>query len=70
MEAAGVRPNTITYSSLISACAKGGQWRAARDAFDTMRTQCVAPDTITYNALITAYASSGLWEEAEQVNVS
>jgi hypothetical protein len=26
MEKANVAPNTVTYSALINACEKGGQW--------------------------------------------
>eukprot|EP00959_Pyramimonas_sp_CCMP1952_P424715 8895890-Pyramimonas_sp.AAC.1 len=29
MRSEGVRPNTITYSALISVCEKGGQWERA-----------------------------------------
>lgn len=43
MKAAGVRPNTITYTALMGACEKGAQWELAMSVFEEMQTdsRCV-----------------------------
>ena len=46
----------ITYSSLISACEKAGEWQLALDLFGEMHAEGVQPNTVTYNSLITACA--------------
>jgi pentatricopeptide repeat domain-containing protein 1 len=67
MRAAGVLPDTVTYSTLITACANGGQWQEAVRVFEDMRAARVLPNTITYNTLITACANGGQWQEAVRV---
>jgi pentatricopeptide repeat domain-containing protein 1 len=67
MRAAGVLPNTVTYNTLITACANGRQWQEALRVFKDMRAAGVLPNTITYNTLITACANGGQWREAVRV---
>ena len=57
MQSAGVESDDYTYSSLISACAKGKQWRKAEEAFEQMKAAGVTPDIPTYKPLL-----SVLWE--------
>ena len=52
----GCERSVITYSSLISACEKAGQWRLALDLFQEMHNEGCSPNTVTYNSLITACA--------------
>lgn len=66
MVEAGVRPNTITYSALISAFEKGSQYERAVQTFEEMRAAGVPADTIVYNALISACEKRGQWERASQ----
>ena len=55
----GCERSVITYSSLISACEKAGQWELALELFrEQCREQCT-PNTVTYNSLITALAQGG-----------
>jgi pentatricopeptide repeat protein len=63
---AGVLPNTITYNTLITACAIGGQWEEAVRVFKEMRAAGVPADTITYSTLIEATANSGKMDVALQ----
>jgi len=57
MKAAGVKPDVITYSALISACEKGAQWQLARAVFEEMKAAGVKPEVQTYDPLITV-----LWQ--------
>ena len=51
--------NTITYSALISACEKGGEWERALELAREMERKGIVADTITYSALITACEDAG-----------
>ncbi|KDD74803.1 hypothetical protein H632_c1064p1, partial [Helicosporidium sp. ATCC 50920] len=70
-DVAGVQANTFTYSALISALAKSGQWELAEHYFyelkgcagDDPRTQ---PNTVTFSALINAYEKGGQLDRALQ----
>ncbi|KAK3249083.1 hypothetical protein CYMTET_41480 [Cymbomonas tetramitiformis] len=63
MKRAGVEPNVITYSSLISACEKGGQWEKALEVFAGMKKAGVEPNVITYSSLISACEKGEQWEK-------
>jgi pentatricopeptide repeat domain-containing protein 1 len=63
MPKAGVRPDVITYCSVITACEKGGQWERASVTLEEMKAG-VQPTAVTYNTLISAYGSGGQWEGA------
>ena len=52
-------PNTITYSSLISACAAGSRLDKALQVYDEMQEAGLKPDHITYSTLISAYEKAG-----------
>ena len=52
----GCERSVITYSSLISACEKAGQWELALELFNEMHTEGCVPNTVTFNSLITACA--------------
>ena len=56
----GCERSVITYSSLISACEKAGEWQLALDLFGEMHAECILPNTVTYNSLITACAQGEL----------
>eukprot|EP00210_Caulerpa_lentillifera_P005178 g4950.t1 len=66
VEKRGVRPNTITYTALVSACAAAGDFEAAIDAFSQMknaartRPSC-QPNEVTYNKIITASEENGYY---------
>ena len=48
--------SVITFSSLISACEKAGNWRLAVRFFEQMHDERCLPNTVTFNSLITACA--------------
>ncbi|CAL1166384.1 unnamed protein product [Cladocopium goreaui] len=49
-----VEPNSITFNAALSACEKGGQWKATVDLLRTYRWHSLEADSITYNATIAA----------------
>ena len=64
MPTAKVTPNVVTYSALISACEKKGQWPAALCLFEEMPSAKVTPNAVTYTALISACEKKGQWQAA------
>lgn len=52
----GCERSVITYSSLISACEKSGEWQLALRFFDECLKDNCRPNVITFNSLITACA--------------
>lgn len=43
MQASGCRPDAVTFSVLISAYERGGQWRRCLQAFERMQQQGFRP---------------------------
>jgi len=63
----GVRPNTYTYSALISACSNAGDWDLAVDIFHRMKVAAASdprcrPNQVTYNAIISASERGGHYD--------
>jgi len=59
MQAGGLQPNHITYTAVLSACARDRQHLLARDVFDRMTAAGVVPDEQAYATLMRAYARAG-----------
>ena len=66
IQAAGVEPNAISYSSMIIAYANGGKTEEVLDVFKSMQAAGAEPDVISYSSLITACANGGKSEAAKQ----
>jgi pentatricopeptide repeat domain-containing protein 1 len=60
MQSSGCTPDVVTYTSLISAYERGGQWHLALNAFQRMLAQGCRPDAIVYNAIIDALWQTGV----------
>ncbi len=60
-------PNTVTFNSLITAVAQGGQWEKAAEVFEQMQAHGCTPDVVTYTALIAAFDKGGQWRLSLQV---
>ncbi len=69
MVRSGCERSVITYSTLISACEKAGEWQLALQLFGRMPQDGVRPNTITFNSLITACAQGALGEQAGEAHV-
>ena len=65
-----MKPNVITYSAVISACEKGGQWEKALEVFASMDSNGVSPNDITYCAVISACEKGRQWEKALEIFAS
>merc|ERR1719263_1199621 len=55
----GVPSNTVTYNTLLDACAKCGCMGKAPKLVADMRTAGLSPDTITYSTLVKGHCFSG-----------
>lgn len=60
MHANGCQPDVVTYTALISAYERGGQWLLALEAFEEMVARGCWPDAIVYNAIIDALWQTGV----------
>ncbi|CAM9738958.1 unnamed protein product, partial [Ectocarpus sp. 12 AP-2014] len=56
-------PNVICFSSAITACEKGGEWRKALHLLLKMINSGIEPDTIAYNASISARSAPKFLEK-------
>ena len=54
----------VTYSSLIDACQKTGEWEKALGVLGAMDQAQVEPNIYTYNAALSAFEKGGEWEKA------
>lgn len=66
---AGVKPNTFSYSAIISALAKVGRWQEAEDLWEEMLQRSDSdvdcrPNTVTFSSMISAYEKGGQVEKA------
>ncbi|WCJ40065.1 Pentatricopeptide repeat (PPR) superfamily protein [Euphorbia peplus] len=64
MSTVGVKPDEITYLSLLSACAHGGFVKEAWHFFDCIRKHGMSPKIEHYACMIDVMARSGQIEEA------
>jgi pentatricopeptide repeat protein len=60
MQSNGCQPDVVTYTALVSAYERGGQWLLALEAFDEMVARGCWPDAIVYNAIIDALWQTGV----------
>jgi pentatricopeptide repeat protein len=67
MATVGVVPDSVSYSTLLSAFVKRGRFLAALSLFSQMRNSKVRPDLTTFNIVIHAYGQLGLTREADRL---
>ncbi|XP_070053253.1 pentatricopeptide repeat-containing protein At5g66520-like [Nicotiana tomentosiformis] len=66
MEAAGVRPNAVTFTALLSACAHSGLIEIGRRCFDVMRRAYhIETQVQHYACMVDILGRAGLFDEAE-----
>ena len=60
----------VTYTALISAYERGGQWQKALQAFHKMCVQGCKPDAIVYNAIIDTLWETGIiWAQGKALQL-
>lgn len=68
MVASGVEPDAVSFSTLMSASAKGGNLTRTMDTLKEMHEAGVAPNAYSYNALLLGFTRQPeLWEMALEV---
>ncbi|XP_059306858.1 pentatricopeptide repeat-containing protein At5g66520-like isoform X1 [Lycium ferocissimum] len=66
MEAAGVRPNAVTFTALLSACAHSGLIEIGRWCFRVMKhAYHIEPQVQHYACMVDILGRAGLFDEAE-----
>ena len=58
MAAAGVKPTTISFTTLIDGHVRAGDMAAARRVLQAMRATGETPNVVTYNSLLRGYVSA------------
>jgi pentatricopeptide repeat protein len=65
---AGLEPDTVLYTSMIHACAKGGKAEKALQLLSQMQKNGLMPTEVTFNAALHAAALRvDMWREAKQI---
>ncbi|CAA7388393.1 unnamed protein product [Spirodela intermedia] len=68
MKAVGLRPNSVTYNTVIDACGKGGEdLQRMTQIFREMLSNGVRPDKVTFNSLLAGCSRAGHWEDAREM---
>ncbi|MCI31326.1 pentatricopeptide repeat-containing protein, partial [Trifolium medium] len=67
MQKQGLKPNTITYNSLINGLCNNGKLEDAVNLWDKMVGLGLKPDIVTYNALINGFCKKKMMKEAKKV---
>eukprot|EP01134_Creolimax_fragrantissima_P006277 CFRG6277T1 len=62
-----IRPDTVTYNSSISACAKGGHWERALELLKEMEIIGIPRNIRTYRTAISACEKAGQWDSAHSL---
>jgi pentatricopeptide repeat protein len=70
MTALSLKPNVITYTTLIKACTSAGASDQAIRAFHMMEADGVKADLIVYNSVMAAFSQRGEWERAWSVHMA
>ena len=64
MGRAVIEPNTVTYSSAISACEKDANWQRALHLLAAMGRTAIEPNAITCSSAIIACENGADWQRA------
>jgi len=66
MVSAGLRPDTVSYSTVVGACARGCELRQGEVWLERMRQSKVKTNEVSYSSLISAYAKRAETSKVEQ----
>ncbi|KAL3611602.1 hypothetical protein D5086_002622 [Populus alba] len=65
--AKGIKPDIISYNTVIFAYCRNGRMKEASRIFSEMRESGLVPDVITYNTFVASYAADSMFEDAIDV---
>ncbi|XP_074579049.1 putative pentatricopeptide repeat-containing protein At5g52630 [Curcuma longa] len=67
MKRLGVRPDGVTFVSVLSACSHGGLVDEGKEIYNSMeRDYCIVPEMMHFICMVDLYGRSGLLEEAHE----
>ena len=61
MRKEGMTPDVVSFSAILLACEKGGQWERA---LPLVEKTGMTLDAISFSAALSAYEKGGQWERA------
>ncbi|CAN1183523.1 Putative pentatricopeptide repeat-containing protein At1g02420 [Linum perenne] len=67
MKELGVKPDVVSYNSLIDAYCKGGELNKAYETMEKMSDEDISPDVITHTSIIGALGLAGQPDKARHV---
>ncbi|GAB4840194.1 hypothetical protein Ancab_020959 [Ancistrocladus abbreviatus] len=68
MESSNLKPNAITFSSVLNACSHGGLVKDGLRLFDKMRTYYgIDPDIVHYGCLVDLLSRAALFDKVEEI---
>ncbi|KAJ6299092.1 hypothetical protein OIU76_020131 [Salix suchowensis] len=65
--AKGIKPDIISYNTVIFAYCRNGRMKEASRIFSEMRESGLVPDVITYNTFVASYSADSMFEDAIDV---
>ncbi len=63
----GIKPDIISYNTVIYAYCRNGRMREASRIFSEMKDSGLVPDVVTYNTFVASYAADSMFVEAIDV---
>ncbi|XP_057834761.2 pentatricopeptide repeat-containing protein At2g39620-like [Cryptomeria japonica] len=67
MKLAGVKPNSTTFASVLSACAKIGALKSGMDIHQSIQDRGLLSDVVVSTALVDMYAKCGSMDKAREL---
>lgn len=66
----GMKPDVVSYNTVMDACGKAGEYLKALELFALMEDMGVRPDRVSFNTAMDACTRAIKWETALQVSSS
>ena len=63
----GIKPDIISYDTVIYAYCRNGRMREASRIFSEMKDSGIVPDVVTYNTFVASYVADSMFPDAIDV---
>ena len=63
----GLKPDVVSYNTVMDACGKAGEYEKALELFSAMEVEGVLPDRVSFNTAMDACNRALQWQTALQV---